>query len=213
MRLPATPQTILILAPHTDDGELGAGGSLARWISEGHRVHYLAFSACETSVPEGWPEDTLRREVAAATGVLGIPSDQLRVLDYRVRQFGAERQRILQEMVDVGNELAPDLVLLPSLNDLHQDHWVIAQEGARAFKRTSMLAYEIPWNNVSFEASGFVALDEEHVQKKIDALSCYESQSARSYIDGEYLRAQARFRGIQAGVEYAESFEVKKWFL
>lgn len=213
MQLPATPQTILVLAPHTDDGELGAGGSIARWASEGHRIYYIAFSACETSVPEGWPEGVLRVEVAAATRVLGIAAQRLRVLDYHVRLFGRDRQEVLQSMVDIKKELSPDLVLLPSLNDLHQDHSVVAQEGLRAFKHTSILAYEIAWNNTSFETSGFVALDEMHIQAKIDALKCYRSQSGRPYLDPDFLHSQARFRGLQAGVKYAEAFEVKRWIL
>ena len=46
----APHQTILVLAPHTDDGELGAGGSIARWADEGHDIHYVAFSACQTAI-------------------------------------------------------------------------------------------------------------------------------------------------------------------
>src|SRR5690606_1276429 len=98
-------QTILVLAPHTDDGELGAGGSIARWAAEGRDIHYVAFSACQSAVPDGWPEDVLRREVAAATQVLGIEPDRLRVLDFDVRLFARDRQEILQAMVDLNAEL------------------------------------------------------------------------------------------------------------
>jgi LmbE family N-acetylglucosaminyl deacetylase len=213
LQLPVNCQTILLLAPHTDDGELGAGGSIARWAKEGHDIHYVAFSACETVVPDGWSKDVLRREVEAATNVLGIARDRLRVLDFEVRLFTANRQEILQTMVDLNRELSPDLVLMPSLDDLHQDHSVIAQEGLRAFKRTSILAYEIPWNNVSFETSCFVTLDEGHVQTKLEALRCYGSQSDRPYADPDFLRSQMRYHGVQAGTTFAETFEVKRWIL
>lgn len=206
-------QTILVLAPHTDDGELGAGGSIARWAAEGHDIHYVAFSACQTAIPDGWPEDVLREEVAAATKVLGIAPDHLRVLDYDVRLFAPDRQAILQSMVDLNVELKPDLVLLPSPDDLHQDHSVVAQEGLRAFKRTSILAYEIAWNNISFKTSAFTILEEEHVQKKLDALRCYESQADRPYADPEFLRSQLRYHGVQAGAKYAETFDVLRWIL
>jgi LmbE family N-acetylglucosaminyl deacetylase len=206
-------QTILVLAPHTDDGELGAGGSIARWASEGHDIHYVAFSACQTAIPDGWPEDVLRSEVAAATQVLGLTPEQLRVLDFDVRLFAHDRHKILQAMVDLNRELSPDLVLMPSVDDLHQDHGVVAQEGLRAFKRTSILAYEIAWNNISFETSCFVRLDEAHVQAKLDALQCYQSQSERPYADPDFLRSQVRYHGVQAGVRYAETFDVLRWIL
>ncbi len=45
-------QKILVLAPHTDDGELGCGGTIVRLIDEGQDVYYVAFSICEESVPE-----------------------------------------------------------------------------------------------------------------------------------------------------------------
>jgi N-acetylglucosamine malate deacetylase 1 len=206
-------QTILVLAPHTDDGELGAGGSIARWVSEGHHVYYVAFSACTTAIPDGWPEDVLRREVEAATMVLGIVPEHLRVLDFDVRLFARDRQGILQALVDLNDELSPDLILMPSPDDLHQDHSVVAQEGLRAFKRRSILAYEIAWNNVSFNTSCFVTLEEEHVKAKIDALKCYQSQAGRPYADPNFLRSQVRFHGVQAGVNFAETFDVKRWIL
>lgn len=65
-------QKVLVLAPHTDDGELGCGGTIHRLIQLGKEVHYVAFSTCEESVPEGFPKDILTKEVKAATASLGI---------------------------------------------------------------------------------------------------------------------------------------------
>lgn len=56
-------KTILVLAPHTDDGELGCGGSIVRFLEEGKEVYYVAFSTAEDSVPEGFPKNILEMEV------------------------------------------------------------------------------------------------------------------------------------------------------
>jgi LmbE family N-acetylglucosaminyl deacetylase len=151
--------------------------------------------------------------VALATKTLGIGTDRLHVLDFEVRRFAQDRQEILQAMVDLNNQLNPDLVLMPSPDDLHQDHQVIANEGLRAFKRRSILAYEMAWNNISFDTTSFVVLEEEHVEAKVAALKCYKSQADRPYADPEFLRSQLRYHGVQAGVRYAETFDVLRWIL
>ena len=63
----------LVLAPHTDDGEFGCGGTMARLVEEGAEVRYVAFSIATKSLPEGFAPDTLAREVCEATAELGIP--------------------------------------------------------------------------------------------------------------------------------------------
>lgn len=205
--------TILVLAPHTDDGELGAGASIARWSEEGHDIHYVAFSACQTAIPDGWPTDVLRGEVAEATKHLGIRPDRLHILDFEVRRFARDRQEIMQSMVDLNRDLAPRLVLMPSPDDLHQDHQVVANEGLRAFKRTSIMTYEIAWNNIAFRTTSFVELEERHVETKIRALECYKSQAHRPYANPDFLRSQVRYHGVQAGVTYAETFDILRWIL
>lgn len=105
------------------------------------------------------PKDILKKEVREAS-VLGIPPDNLILFDYPVREFPSYRQQILEDMVRLGSELKPDLVLLPSTADTHQDHQTISQEGFRAFKRISMIGYEMPYNNLSFSTNLFVALEE-----------------------------------------------------
>ena len=52
-------QKILILAPHTDDGEFGCGASINKWVEEGKEVYYATFSACKQSVLPQFPEDIL----------------------------------------------------------------------------------------------------------------------------------------------------------
>jgi LmbE family N-acetylglucosaminyl deacetylase len=139
-------QRALVLAPHTDDGEFGCGGTMARLVEGGCEVRYVAFSIATRSLPPGFPPDTLAREVREATTELGIPESHLTVHDFDVRTFPERRQDILELLVALWEEWRPDVVFQPSHHDVHQDHQTIAQEGLRAFKRTTILGYEIPWS-------------------------------------------------------------------
>ena len=201
-------ERVLVLAPHTDDGEFGCGGTMARLVEAGVDVRYVAFSIATRSLPEGFPPDTLAREVREATAELGIPEANLTVHDFDVRTFPDRRQEILELLVAIWEDWQPDAVFQPSLHDVHQDHQTVAQEGLRAFKRTTVLGYEIPWNNFDFAYQAYIALEERHVERKVAALAQYASQQHRRYSDPEYARSLARIHGINVNREYAEVFQV-----
>jgi LmbE family N-acetylglucosaminyl deacetylase len=198
----------LVLAPHTDDGEFGCGGTMARLVEQGADVRYVAFSIATKSLPEGFAPDTLAREVREATAELGIPDANLDVHDFEVRTFPDHRQEILELLIGLWEEWKPDIVFQPSLHDVHQDHQVIAAEGLRAFKRTTILGYEVPWNNFDFTYQAYVALEEPHVERKIAALAKYASQQHRRYADSEYIRNLARMHGVNVNRSFAECFQV-----
>lgn len=204
-------KNILVLAPHTDDGELGAGGTISKLIENGSKITYVAFSTAEESVPEGLPKDILKTEVEEATKRLGIQN--LIIYSYQVRKLNYKRQEILENLIELKNNNNFDLVLLPSLKDIHQDHSTIAQEGVRAFKRTTILGYELIWNNLSFDTQCFIKLEEEHIKSKISALKAYESQGFRDYLSEEFIFSLAKTRGVQIGTQYAEAFEVIRLIL
>ena len=202
------PKRVMILAPHTDDGEFGCGGTIARYVEQGVDVFYTAFSVCEQSVPYGFGENELEHELMKATKVLGIPHDNVVIHRYPVRRFLEFRQDILQDIIDVKKDLEPDMVFMPCLDDIHQDHQVTAAEGLRAYKNTTILSYEMPWNNLSITTSAFVTLEESHINRKIRALSCYRTQRFRQYANAEFVMALARTRGVQIARNYAEVFQI-----
>ena len=204
---------ILILAPHTDDGEYGCGGTIARFVDEGHQVYCVAFSAAEKSVDPRFPQDILRKEILDAAAILKLPRENLQVLNFPVREFPAHRQEILEVMVKLNADFKPDLVFLPSTTDTHQDHQVVSAEGFRAFKKTSILGYELPWNNLTFATNTFVILQEDHVDQKVRALEQYKSQYGRPYGTGDYVRNLANVRGVQIGAQFAEAFESIRWVM
>jgi N-acetylglucosamine malate deacetylase 1 len=199
---------VLVLAPHTDDAEFGCGGYIAKLTRAGARVISVSFSAAEQSVPAHLPQDILRTEVKRASSRLGVREEDCLTLDFEVRRFPENRQRLLDKLIELRKEFEPDLVLLPSQSDTHQDHHTVAIEGFRAFKRSTMLGYEVPWNNVEFRTSTFVELDESCLEAKISALAEFNSQQHRIYASAEYVRSQAIVRGTQIGMKYAECYEV-----
>ncbi len=198
---------ILVLAPHTDDGELGCGGTIVKLLEQGSEVFYAAFSTADESVPAHFPQNQLEQEVREATQLLGIPPANLLVFKYQVRKLNYVRQEILEKLIQLRPVINPDLVFLPSSNDIHQDHRTIYEEGLRAFKHCNLMGYELIWNNLSFLANTFIELEERHIQLKIKALSAYKTQTGKAYMSPEFIRSMAVVRGVQSGKPLAEAFE------
>ena len=206
-------KNVLVLAPHTDDGELGAGGSIAKLIEKGSKITYAAFSTAAESIPKGYPADILKVEVAKATNVLGIEKKNLLVYDYRVRRLNYHRQEILEDLIKLKELNEFDLILTPSLRDIHQDHSTISTEAVRAFKKVTILGYELIWNNLAFDTKCFVKLSEKHLNSKYRALQQYKSQGNRAYLSKDFIFSLAFARGVQSGCKYAECFEVIRLYL
>lgn len=207
---------VLLLSPHTDDVEVGAGGTLLKMLEQGHEVRWLVFSAAEDSLPAELPKSTLREEFIQVATDLGLGPELYRVLDYRVRYLFEHRQQVLEHLVTMRQEFAPELVIGPSLHDFHQDHQVVAHEMFRAFKsQSSIICYELPWNHLEFNTQLFVRLEERHIARKVALLQHYHSQIRlkRRYFQEEYLRSLAIMRGGQTDAPFAEAFEVLRWLL
>ncbi len=206
---------VLVLAPHTDDAELGCGGTIARLLRNRVDIFVAAFSTAEESLPPGAAPSRLQDEFLAAMQTLGIPRNHTFVFGYPVRRLSYYRQELLEELVKLRSEINPTMVFLPSASDLHQDHQVLNAEGLRCFKDMTIWGYELPWNNIGFPAQAFVTLERCDLQAKWDALQAYKSQFelARPYFCWEFIEGLARVRGVQVKNPYAEAFEVMrlKW--
>jgi LmbE family N-acetylglucosaminyl deacetylase len=207
---------ILILSPHTDDAELGCGGSIARMIEEGHELLWVVFSIAEDSLPNDLPKDTLKNEFLQVAKHLGLKDRSYMICDFRVRHMDEKRQEILEDLVKIRQSFQPDIVMMPSQNDYHQDHQVISNETIRAFKmHSSIIGYELPWNQMAFNTNMFIRLQKSHIEMKLDLLSHYKSQLqlGRSYFSPEYTYGLAKVRGTQCNSSYAEAFEVVRWII
>jgi len=203
---------ILILSPHTDDAEIGAGGTIYKFKSK-NELLWVVFSTCEDSLPEDMPNGMLVDEFDKVIKFLDI---QTNVFNYRVRKLDEHRQEILEHLIRIKETFKPELVIGPSLNDFHQDHKVVANEMVRAFKTSaSIICYELPWNNIQFNTQMFVRLTKEQIEQKIKILSFYKSQmSLRGYpFTKDYIKGLATVRGTQINQKYAEAFEVIRWII
>ena len=206
-----SPKRILILSPHTDDAELGCGGTISKLLEYGHSILWVCFSTAEESLPEGFPPDSLKKEFLNVTSFLELPENSIRIFDYKVRKLSESRQDVLENLITIKKEFSPEIVLGPSLQDFHQDHSVVANEMIRAFKSTSSIyCYELPWNHLEFKTQLFVNLESSHIEKKIKMLEFYKTQfvAKRNYFTKEFIEGLARVRGAQVNHEFAESFEV-----
>lgn len=189
---------IFIIAPHSDDAELGCGGVISRFLKEGKDVYILVLSLADKATIQ---------EFEASVKELGMSRKNVFFGTYRVREFGEYRQEILDDILILKKEINPDIVFLPSTNDFHQDHQVVCQEGIRAFKNKTIFGYEYPWNTLKTQLNCFYPISKEDLNKKIKALSKYKSQKGKSFIDKNFIRSWAEINGIKIGTKYAESFE------
>lgn len=203
---------ILILAPHPDDGEFGCGASIKKWTNEGATVSYVAFSPCYKSIPKEFDKDILFSELKNACAHLGINAENIHTFNIPVREFPKYRQDILESLISLRKKMDKiDLVVLPNSTDVHQDHEVINREGIRAFKHSSILGYELVWNNLTFTSNYHSRLSQEDLDAKWQAISEYKSQGFRSYKSESFIKGLARVRGTQVGCEFAEAFELIRW--
>jgi len=178
---------VLALAPHTDDIELGCGGFLSK-LKEQSTIHAVAFSEAQP-LSVGNPVDEFN-------DAMTVINASYEFLDFKPRYFHENRQEILDYLWNESNENDYDLVLCPSSYDHHQDHQVIYDECFRAFKKTSIFGYEMPWNNRTFSTDVFVKLEKENLDDKFKMLDCYKTQGERAFMNKEYIFDVARTRGL-----------------
>ena len=196
---------VLVLSPHPDDADFGAGGFIHHLLQQNVEVTWIVFSSCDESLPNGFDDGSAIKEFEEMASHHTVESI---IMDFPVRQFPTHRQEILDALCEFGKMFRPDLVLCPCLGDLHQDHATIAQEAFRAFKYVSVLGYEIFWNNTCFSPNYFVPLSKQEMDGKWDMCSHYKSQLFKGKINKDVMTALATMRGSMINRPYAEAYEV-----
>ena len=203
---------ILFLSPHPDDAEIGCGGTIARFVREGKQIVHILFSPAENIGFEIVDKQIRWDEFDKANEHLEVQTTRC-LTGYRHRNLVDQRSRMLDFLVDLKHHVAFDAVFMPCLHDTHQDHAVVAQEALRAFKETDIFCYETLWDNLNFNAQCFITIEEQDLRKKIQALSFYETQQHKPYMNPKFLESWAITRGVQCGYKYAEAFENIRRFI
>ncbi len=202
----------LFLAPHGDDANIGAGGTIVRLLEGGAEIFLISFCHANDALPKGFHPGTVFDEVRTAAAELSLPAKNLVFHDFPNHQFPSRRQEILQILVDWRREHDPDLVFAPSTADTHQDHATIATEAVRAIRKSSSLyGFDMPWNVAGpSRLDLYVELSEAQLEQKLRALACFKSQQGKrnNCATPEYARHLAAVRGNAIEVPYAEAFEV-----
>ena len=205
--LSLTNKTVLAIAPHVDDVELGVGATIHS-LSRNNTVYYVALS-----LPPLVKKEEFMNEFRNSVTHLGIESSRIILRDYDPRNLFDARSDILQLFFDLNKELKPDLVFIPNSKDIHQSHEVVYAEARRAFKYRTLLGYELPWNSMEFSMDVFVTVTKEDVDAKIDAINAYKTQKQRMFFSNDIVGDLARVRGKQIGAQYAECFELIRLIL
>ena len=202
---------IITIGAHTDDIEMGCAGLISKCIDSGAEVHSVIMSKCDDQFAEK-EKGRLECEFNDSMNSLGVTNSHL--YDFPNKELPEHRIEIMDIFNRLQLEIKPDLVLIPFLNDPHQDHSTVAYSAIRSFRGTeTVLQYEIlRHGSYTFTPTLFVDIS-EHMERKLKALACYKSQaSSRAYFDSESFKALAKTRGAQSGYNYAEGFVIYKMF-
>jgi len=205
---PEEKLTILCLGAHSDDIEIGCGGTILRLAGEHRNLEVVWVVFCA----EGQREEEARR--SADLFLRGVASKRVILHAYRdgfLPFVGAEVKDRFEQLKSV---VAPDIVFTHYRDDRHQDHRLLSDLAWNTFRDHLILEYEIPKFDGDFGTPNFfVALDERVIEEKIKlVLSTFASQKSKHWFTGDTFSAIARLRGIESGgqTRFAEAFYSRK---
>ena len=200
------PLRVLAIGAHADDLEIGAGGTILRLVAEhpGLSMRWVVLSA------EGQRADEAR---ASAERLTAGADARIETATFRERYFPYLPE--LKAWFDAaGEDPSPDLVLCPRVDDLHQDHRLVAELVRQTFRGRLVLEYEIPkWEGDLGQPNLFVDLPADVAEAKIAHLmAAFPSQRARSWYREDVFRGLLALRGVEAGAAsgFAEAFTARK---
>lgn len=202
------PLEILCLGAHSDDIELGCGGSILRLLAEhpASTVHWEIFSATEERADEA--------RASAAAFLEGADRHQIVVNDFRENHFPSELAAVKDRMAALGEVFDPDVIFTHRVDDAHQDHRTIAELTWNTFRDHLVFEYEI----VKYEGdlgrpNLFVPLSHSIADRKIALIDAhFGSQRTKRWFRPEVFRGLMNVRGVECNAPegLAEAFHARK---
>jgi len=206
---------VLAIGAHVDDIEVGAAGMLHNMIKHNDvsRVEVVYFTPPANVLRS---DEKFPSEYMTAMRAWGYRWDtdkfKMHYMHIPVREFHNFRNDIREFLYGLYDRaLTPEMVLVPSRQEFHQDHQVVTEEAIRIFRKCTVLGYEMPMISLPTDSVMYYPLDDDDIQAKIAAVAAYESQSFRASMQPGIMEALARLRGNQIGIEFAEAYEVIRW--
>lgn len=194
---------MLFLGAHPDDIELGCGALL-------HRIVKQTEVLCVTLSDNQKNPDlqNVKNEHFQSMAVLGVPKEKIVLGPFTTRVFPDSRQEILEYFLSLRRDFNPDLIFVHSKQDVHQDHLTMTDEALRAFRGITVLGFDVVRSSYGFFPHFLVEVSEENVNKKVEALSCYETYRDRYYFNNELTRSIMVRHGALAECPFAEGFDI-----
>jgi LmbE family N-acetylglucosaminyl deacetylase len=204
------PLQILCLGSHSDDIEIGCGGTILR-LAEQYKscqFHWVVFNA--TGIREA--------EARTAATLFAGPALQGLILksfpDGFMPYVGADVKRVFEELK---RSVSPDLIFTHFGKDAHQDHRILSELTWNTFRDHLILEYEIPkYDGDLGQPSVFVPLTEEVCKRKTGyLLDAFQSQKGKRWFEASTFMALMRLRGMECNSPsgYAEAFYGRKLVL
>jgi LmbE family N-acetylglucosaminyl deacetylase len=203
-----SPLRLLCLGAHSDDIEIGCGGTLL-FLLERYKpvhVHWIVFSSSEQRKQEA---------LQSANAFLAHAQHrEIVVRQYRDGFFPFQGSQIKDDFESLKRQFQPDVVFTHYRDDRHQDHRLISDLTWNTFRNHVLLEYEIPKYDGDLGAPNlFARLDECLCARKIQIiLESFASQAQKHWFDEETFRSLLRLRGMEANspTRYAEGFYCRK---
>jgi LmbE family N-acetylglucosaminyl deacetylase len=205
---PGAPLRILCLGAHSDDIEIGCGGTLLRLLAEhpGSSVKWVVFSASEAREGEA--------RASAADFTAGAATSSVAVKGFRESYFPTQWADLKESLEDVRREGEPDVVFSHARQDLHQDHRVLAELTWNTFRKHLVLEYEIPKYEGDLGAPNlFVALPRAVADRKVELLmKHFSSQASRAWFRADTFHGLMSVRAVECNAPEgrAEAFAARK---